>query len=64
MRTKEENIILELGELKRENIKLKAINKELVEALERAIYCEEKNGTLSIPCLAEMKEALKNAKEN
>ena len=43
----------------------KAVNchAELVEALKRALNCENKNGILSIPCIEQMKQALKKASE-
>ena len=59
--------VLELREQFREseNYIRKAVNchDELVEALKRALNCENKNGILSIPCIEQMKQALKKASE-
>ena len=42
---------------------VKAVNchDELVEALKRALDCENKNGILSIPCIEQMKQAIEKA---
>ena len=44
---------------------VKAVNchDDLVEALKRALNCENKNGILSIPCIEQMKQALEKASQ-
>ena len=51
------------GNLLQEVYRLKGIQTELVEALKRALNCENKNGILSIPCIEQMKQALEKASE-
>jgi len=51
------------GKLLTEVYKLKSMNNELVEALKRALDCENKNGILSIPCIEQMKQALEKASQ-
>jgi hypothetical protein len=49
------------GKLLTEVYKLESMNNELVEALKRALDCENKNGILSIPCIEQMKQAIEKA---
>ena len=40
-----------------------AIIDDLVEALKRALDCENKNGILSIPCIEQMKQSIEKASQ-